>query len=85
MNLDDKGWFQFASRCWRPFQQWGFAIAAVAYAFRPVFELSFNVQTFGALAAAGGVGFITRSLEKTAHNHSAKKYAHFDSPEGAAQ
>lgn len=64
MKLGDRLWFQIVERCWRPFQQWGFAIAAVAYGFRPVFEYSFDVETFAILAAAGGVGFITRGIEK---------------------
>lgn len=79
--LDNKTWFQLVSRLWRPFQQWGFAVAAVVYAFRPMFELSFNVETFAALAAAGGVGFIGRGIEKAAKFHSEQKYAHYDSPE----
>lgn len=51
-------------RGWRPFQQWGFAVIAVGYGARPLFDLSFDVATFGALAAAGGVGFLARGAEK---------------------
>lgn len=58
--------FQFMQQGWRPFQQWGFAIAAVAYAMRPVLNHGFDVTVFAALAAAGGVGFIGRGIEKVA-------------------
>jgi hypothetical protein len=64
MKLGDRLWFQIVERGWRHFQQWGFAIAAVAYGFRPVFDFSFDVETFAILAAAGGVGFVTRGIEK---------------------
>ncbi|MEO9521701.1 MAG: hypothetical protein ABJC88_16990 [Parasphingorhabdus sp.] len=69
MNLSDRFWFQLLERCWRPLQQWGFAIAAVAYGFRPVFDASFQVETFAALAAAGGVGFVARGIEKVSRAH----------------
>lgn len=67
MKLADRLWFQIMERGWRHFQQWGFAIAAVVYGFRPVFDYSFQVETFAALAAAGGVGFVTRGIEKVGH------------------
>lgn len=82
MSLDEKPWFQLLTRLWRPFQQWGFAIAAVIYAFRPIFEMSFQVETFAALAAAGGVGFIGRGIEKAAKHHSEQKYSQYDRPDG---
>lgn len=66
MAIGDAMLFQIIERCWRPFQQWGFAIAAVCYAMRPLFELSFNIEVFAALAAASGVGFIGRGIEKIA-------------------
>lgn len=84
MNLNNRYWFQLVSRLWRPFQQWGFAIAAVAYAFRPLFDWSFQVETFAALAAAGGVGFMTRALETTAKERNARKYSEVDDPDGDA-
>lgn len=84
--LDDRMWFHLLQRLWRPLQQWGFAIAAVAYAFRPLFELSFQVETFAALAAAGGVGFVGRGIEQAANTRNIAKYAPSklasDTPEG---
>lgn len=65
-NIADRLWFQILERCWRPLQQWGFAIVSVAYACRPLVEMSFNLETFAALAAASGVGFISRGIEKIA-------------------
>lgn len=64
MNIKTERWFQIFERTWRPFQGWGFAIAAVAYAMKPVLGLDFEVETFAALAAASGAGFITRAVEK---------------------
>ncbi len=65
MKIGNYRLFQFIERGWRPFQQWGFAIVCVCYAGRPLFGLSFEVETFAALAAASGVGFIGRGVEKT--------------------
>ena len=74
-SLDRKRWFQIIARCWRPFQQWGFAGAAVAYAFKPVLGYAFSVEVFAALAAAAGAGFIARGVEKAVKTHSVAKHA----------
>ena len=63
-RLDQSMLFQIIQRGWRPTQQWGFAVASVCYAARPLFEMSFSIETFAALAAASGVGFIGRGIEK---------------------
>lgn len=64
INLDDKTWFVVATRCWRLFQCWGFAVAGVLYAFRAVFGYDFDVATFTALATFGGIQVAIRGLEK---------------------
>ena len=70
-DLGDRPWFQWLQRLPRPLQSWGFGVAAVSYAFRPHLGLSFNLEVFAALAAAAGVAFITRGVEK----HSTAKVA----------
>jgi len=62
--IGETWWFQFLERGWRPVQQWGFAIAAVGYAFRPLFDRSFQIETFAALAAVSMGGFFGRGIEK---------------------
>lgn len=88
MTLNNRLWFQVLQRLWRPLQQWGLGIATVSYAFRPVFELSFEVPTFTALAGASGVGFLGRGIEKVAQIRTVAKHAPhklpIDTPTGGA-
>lgn len=64
MNVCNERWWQIIEKGWRPFQGWGFAVAAVLYAMRPVFDWAFEIEVFAALAAASGAGFLTRAVEK---------------------
>jgi len=64
IDVTQERWFQIFEKCWRPFQGWGFSIAAVLYAIRPTFGFGFQVETFAALTAAAVGGFVTRAVEK---------------------
>lgn len=82
--MGDPRWLNLARKTWRPFQQWGIAIPAVIYAFKGALGYSFDVATFGALAGAGGLGFMARGVEQAVKTHSTAKYSQYDSPEGDA-
>lgn len=64
MSICDKMWFQVLERCSRPASRWFFAIAAIAYGFRPVFDYSFSEGTFIALCAPVGLTYVSRGMEK---------------------
>lgn len=64
MSLDDKPWFQVITRCWRPFQKWGIAIASVVYSGRAVIGMDFDVLIFTALAGFGTANIAIRGVEK---------------------
>ena len=64
MSICNERWFQIIERLSRPLSRWFFAVAAIAYGFRPVIDMTFDESIFLALCLPVGITYVSRGVEK---------------------